>query len=175
MFSMSMDRYTLLLQSEGFPELYAEYCDHARLVEEINIKESEGKNCFVAVGLAEDWPFLVVSQRYSPAGAGFAPGVALVPETDLLFVGAGTRLLAYDLSGPVRLWEDVADCGFWGWSRHGEYVVMSAELEIASWDLHGRKLWSAEVEPPWSYSVQNDVAHLDVMGKERSFKLATGP
>ena len=175
MFSINVDRYTLQLQSEGLPELYGKYCDHAQLVEEINIEESEGKNCFVAVGLADDWPFLVVSQRYSPAGGGFSPGAALVPETNLLFIGAGTRLLAYHLSNLARLWEDVADVGFWSWARHGEHVVMSAELEIAAWDLQGRKLWSSEVEPPWSYSVQNDFVHLDVMGKQRTYKLATGP
>jgi L-alanine-DL-glutamate epimerase-like enolase superfamily enzyme len=81
-----------------------------------------------------------------------------------LFIGAGCRLLAYDLSRPARLWEDVADTGFWSWSRYDEVVLMAAELEIAAWDIRGSKLWSRFVEPPWEYRVDGRVVVLDVMG-----------
>jgi hypothetical protein len=115
------------------------------------------------------WPELVVSQRFSPgAEAGFHPGILLVPETKLLLVGAGGRLLAYDLSRFALLWEDVADTGFWGWCRHRDVIVMSAELELAAWDLAGKKLWSTFVEPPWNYSVEEMALKLDVMGRSLS-------
>ena len=114
----------------------------------------DGETCFVAVGPAGcDWPTLVIAQRFSPAGGGFDLGVLVVPETRVVFIGAGTRILAYSLHGPRRLWEDTADTGFWGWQRHGNYVLMSAELELAAWEINGRKLWSTSVEPPWSYAV----------------------
>lgn len=122
-----------------------------------------------------DWPFLIVAQRYAPADFGFYPGIALIPETHIAFIGAGTRLLAYHLEPPQRLWEDTADCGFWCWRRHGDYVVMSAELELAAWDIHGQKLWSTFVEPPWEYFVANEEIHLDVMGQKHSFSLQHGP
>lgn len=51
----------------------------------------------------------------------------------MLFLGVGERILAYDLNGPTRLWEDTADTGLLGWARHGAFVVMSAELELAAW------------------------------------------
>ena len=79
---------------------------------------------------------------------GFDPGLLLVPETGVLFLGAGERLLAYGLDQPRRLWEDTAEVGFWGWGRFGETVLMSAELELAAWDTSGRKLWTTSVEPP---------------------------
>ena len=60
----------------------------------------------------------------------------IIPETSLLMIGAGERLLAYDLETPRRLWEDEAEAGFWGWERHGGLVLMSAELELAAWDIH---------------------------------------
>ncbi len=54
-------------------------------------------------------------------------------------------------------------------------VVMSAEPEIAAWDVHGRKLWTTFVEPPWDHTVRDGVLHLDVMGTESSFPLIGGP
>ena len=93
----------------------------------------------------------------------------------MLFIGAGERLLAYDIRRIVRLWEDEAEEGFWGWSRHDSTVVMSAELELAGWNLEGRKLWSTFVEPPWEYAVENGMVKLDVMGKKTSFDIAQGP
>jgi len=125
---------------------------------------------------SRDWPDLVVALRFDPGpGAGFRPGIMLVPERDLLFIGAGTFLLAYKLSPVRRLWEDDAECGFWGWSRHGDIVFMSAELEFAAWDIEGRKLWSTFVEPPWSYEVHGDQVTLDVMERKAKFVTAIGP
>ena len=50
-----------------------------------------------------------MAQRYTPAGYGFNPGILVIAETNVAFVGAGERLLAYDLLAPKRLWEDAAD------------------------------------------------------------------
>jgi len=82
----------------------------------------------------------------------------------VLFIGAGRRLLAYDLSAPSRLWEDEADTGFWFWSRYGRFVLMAAELELAAWDVNGRKLWSRFVEPPWTYQVEGSSVVVKVEG-----------
>src|SRR5262245_48750866 len=128
MFQIAIDCYTLLCSHDGLPDLYNDYCEKAVLADEFNITASEGRNCFVAVQKGGGWPFLVVAQRYMPDG-GFYPGAILVPETKILFVGAGQRLLAYNLEPPGKLWEDETDCGFWQWQRHGNTVVMSAELE----------------------------------------------
>ena len=68
-----------------------------------------------------------------------------------------------------------SDVGFWGWRRHGDIVLMSAELEFAAWDVSGRKLWSTFVEPPWSYEILGDRVELDVMGRKSSFVAGIGP
>lgn len=101
--------------------------------------------------------------------------MVLIPETDVLFVGARQAVWAYDLRQPARLWTDTAEEGFLGWRRHGEAVVMSAELGLAAWDLQGRKLWSTFVEPPYGYTVVDHVVHLTVMGVLVTFPLASGP
>jgi hypothetical protein len=99
----------------------------------------------------------------------------LVPETGLLFIGAGERLLAYKLDSRERLWIDRTEFGFLAWARHGDRVILSGELELACWDIDGKKCWSCFVEPPWTYSVVEKTVYLDVMGKKTSFPLDLGP
>jgi len=167
--------YRILASPAGLPELYDHYRKHAVLVDEIDLDSSEGTPCFFAVGRG-DALSLVVAQRYGPAGYGFYPGLLLVPETGIVFIGAGGRILAYSLEPePRRLWVDSADCGFWSWSRHGDLVVMSAELELAAWTIAGEKRWTMFVEPPWSYTVSEGTLELDVMGSISTFPVATGP
>lgn len=175
MFQVTIGEYYLNLVSEGLPYLYNEYKRRAILIDEIDIRNSEGKNCFVSVGKNNDWPFLVVAQRYSPAGYGFSPGALLVPETKLLFIGAGERLLAYDLEIPKRIWNDSTYCGFFNWKQFNRIILMSAELELAAWEINGKKLWSTFVEPPWGYQVKDNKVVLDVMGKISTFNIELGP
>ncbi len=177
MFTVCTNDYTLLLQERGLPTITDEYAKHAALNDYFESQEDHGEWCYVAISHTQrtGWPFLTVTQRFSPAGGGFEPGVVLIPETSLLFIGAGAQLLAYDLKSPCRLWEDMADCGFWGWARHNNTIVMSAELEMAAWDLHGTKLWRTVVEPPWGYAVRDNTVELDIMGLKSSFDLVTGP
>lgn len=84
-------------------------------------------------------------------------------------------VVAYHLDPVSRLWEDTTEDGFFEWKRHGDVIVMSAELELAAWDTAGRKLWTTVVEPPWSYEVNDGAVDLDVMGTKRRFPLRTGP
>jgi hypothetical protein len=172
---MSVGEYQLGCQSVGLPEMLAEYQQRAALSEDFGVADSFGSStCFLSVGRALQWPSLVVVQRYAPAGCGFFPGVLLVPESHRLFVGAGRRLLGYDLLEPARLWEDETDCGFWSWSQHGSVVLMSAELELAAWEVSGRKLWSRFVEPPWEFTVNGEFVALDVMGTVSRVHLWSG-
>ena len=171
--SVAVDGWRILVQ-RGLPQTFDAYCSKARLIETFDFKHSDGDLCFAAAGPQEQWPSVVIAQRFEPAQGGFDPGVAFIADTSLFLVGAGTRLLAYDLKRAVRLWEDVAEVGFWHWSVYPDAVLMSAELELAAWDRLGTKLWSRFVEPPWSFRVIDDRVHLDVMGVETDFPI-TGP
>jgi len=178
MFTVEIAEFRLLCVPDGLPGVYNPYREHAALAEEFALNDGDGgRQCFLGVARAgEDWPFLVVAQRYEPAGYGFEPGALVVPETRRLFLGAGTRLLAYDLTTPPRrLWAEVAEMGFWRWARHSDVVLMSAELELAAWDVEGRKLWTTFVEPPWEYAVRGGVVTLDVMGTKSAFPARVGP
>ncbi len=184
MYTVTVGPYVIAFHSmeiQDPPILYEWAKPRAELVEEFDLQRSDGDFryqdfCYLVAGRSIDHPTLVLAQRHDPTeAAGFYPGVLVVPETDVLFVGADERLLAYDLAKPARLWEDVADTGFWNWARYGEVVIMSAELELAAWNLEGTKLWTTFVEPPWSYQVTDDVLKLDVMGVESEFSLRAGP
>lgn len=157
--------------------IYDSQVSHATLHDDFGVRDVDGTALVVTImRSAAAWPYIVISQRFSPGlEGGFHPGVLLIPENHLLLLGAGTRLLAYDLRASRRLWEDEADTGFWGWSRHEDTILMAAELEFAAWDTHARKLWTTFVEPPWSYEVASNSVELDVMGVKSTFSIGTGP
>jgi hypothetical protein len=165
------------LVANDLPVLRGFFHEHAQLVEQFDLQRPEGAFCFAALGpAATPFPTLVVEQRYSPSEGGFHPGLLIAVDTAVAFLGAGERLLAYELlPRPKRLWTDTISCGFWGWSQHGRVVLASGELELIAWASDGTRLWSHSVEPPWSYSVQEDGLVLDIMGAISTFPLDTGP
>jgi hypothetical protein len=173
-FRVAVGEYVMGCTCDGLPLLFDEYASHATLLERFAI-ESGTPCCMTVRRSAESWPFLVVAQGYHPAGGGFGPSLLLVPSTQRLFVGAGERILAYDLAAPRRLWIDGAESGLMGWAQHGDVILMSAELELAAWTTAGEKLWTTFVEPPWSVAVDGDTVRLDVMGTARTFPLHGGP
>jgi hypothetical protein len=178
MFRMTFGSYTVLISDH--PPLQDEsYREHASLIEHRTSDTPGPQDHFLYLAVSQShhqWPFLIVSQHYAPGpGAGFYPGVLLVPETSLLFVGAGERLLAYRLDQKALLWEDSADTGFWGWEKYQDVLLMSAELELAAWNIRGEKLWSTFVEPPWDYYLDGDTIHIEVMGVAASVRLYEGP
>jgi hypothetical protein len=176
-FRIGSGEYTVTGTVGEVPAIYGALIEHAHLHDDFGVDSPDGTALVISVESASSqYPELLISQRFKPGPeAGFHPGAFVVPESHLLLVGAGTRLLAYDLHLLRRIWEDVADTGFWGWKRHNDVVVMSAELELAAWTLEGRKLWSTFVEPPWEYDVRGTRLHLDVMGTKSVFDLKLGP
>jgi len=165
----------------GLPALYNEYLSHAKFVEEIDLNDTDQTGIWF-IGLrnlqtdrSDNWPSIVIVQRYEPYGYGFTPAALIISESSTLFLGAGTRILTFNLKEKKLISEYQANVGFWGWERYGNIVLMSCELEFAAWDKTGRKLWSTFVEPPWSFSIHDDQVQLDVMGRKTSFNLVTGP
>lgn len=173
----STGQYTVTGSVGELQLIYPSLIEHSILHDDFGIKGTEGTVLVISVqNVSEQWPQLVISQRFEPGpDSGFNPGLLLIPETHLLFIGAGTRVLAYDLLHNQRLWEDENDCGFWGWKCHKDVVLMAAELELAAWNVQGKKLWSIFVEPPWDYEVHDNRIRLDVMGNVSEFDLNIGP
>jgi hypothetical protein len=165
----------MLVCDFAMPPAYAEYCKRAKLAEELATASVDATYFVVVTHVDEVDPTLCVGIDYESYDGIFGAQSLLVPETAILYIGTGRLLLAYDLTKPARLWYREVDCGFWGWMRHDDVVVMSAETDMFAYSLAGDQIWSAYVEPPWSYTVEGDKVHLDVMGKLTEFPLLSGP
>ncbi|WP_156668083.1 hypothetical protein [Rhizobium bangladeshense] len=177
MHTVAVGNWTLLIQDGSLPRIYDSYVKSAAFVDQLEPNALEGRELFVGVcdgGSMHRWPEIVITQRYEDASGTFHPGFLVVPETSILFIGAGERLLGYNLEKRERVFEDRTDYGFWGWARQEDYVLMSAELEFGVWRKTGEKLWSAFVEPPWSFKVSGENVELDIMGQLKTFRLETG-
>lgn len=138
---------------------------------------SEPDYNYLAVGITDCGlsPDLLIEGWYKPGPQqGFHPGVLLVPESNTAFIGAGTELLICSLAPIKLLSHQQTECGFWSWRRVNNVVLMSAELELAVWNIQGEKLWSRFVEPPWHYDIQGETLLLDIMGSNIRLDLASG-
>jgi hypothetical protein len=134
--------------------------------------DEEGERAFVLVHRADGAPTLLVVSHHKPT---FGCGVHLVPETGVLLLGCGESVCAYDMATGNKLHHDITPYAFHSWGRHGDVVVMSAELEVAAYALDGTRLWAATVAPPWDYGVAGERMHTIVMGHRVEFSLREGP
>ncbi|MEO7021276.1 MAG: hypothetical protein ABI234_14055 [Ktedonobacteraceae bacterium] len=160
LFKFTCGPYTISL-ADSLPPMHYSYCRRAQLVETFELEGSSSPLCYLTVARGHGWPFLIVAQRYSPGPqSGFYPGVLFAPETSLLLLGAGERLLAYTLDSPTKLWEYHLSSGFSQWERSQDCIIMSSEHELAVWNIHGQKHWDFAVSPPWQYAIQGDTIHV---------------
>lgn len=173
-FRFTCASYTISL-ADSLPPKYYSYCQRAQLVDTFELEGAYSSLCYLAVARGHDWPFLIVAQRYSPgASSGFYPGVLFIPETDLLLLGAGERLLAYRLTEPQRLWEAHLPGGFWQWERSQDHIILSSENELAIWDIHGQKRWGFPLDPPWHYTLEHDTIHVYMGDKQTALHSECG-
>lgn len=172
MATITIGEYKLDYIDDSFLAVYG---SRAQLVDEIDLTLEEGSVFTLAVGKAGENPRLALEQKFFPVDYGAIPGLLLIPETEVLFVGAGRRLVAYNLAEPARLWLDELDGTFWRWRQHSNVVVMAASHEIAAWTTQGRKLWSQLVEPLWNYEVVDNLIRINVLNRSVEFPLDSGP
>lgn len=146
--------------------------DETRVVVD-RLGEDEERPLFHAlVSAAGRPPNLLVIGRVRKS---YSPGVHLVPETNTLFFGCAESLAIYDLTKSERTHLDVTPYAFNSWSRHDDVILMCGELEVAAYDLTGKRLWGATVEPPWDFGVTADTMFTIVMGHKTEFSLRDGP
>jgi len=175
--TIKVGNWEIWIEDGSLPRLYERFIEEAEFVDEVDIENPEGRLHFLGVhsaGSSSGWPSIIVAQKYQDAQQAFRPGVLVVPETSLVFIGAGERILCYDIQKRERIWQDHTQLGFWGWSQLGEYVLMSAELEFGVWTQNGEKLWTTFVEPPWDFKVLGQTVELNIMGAPRHLNLADG-
>src|SRR5262245_54105242 len=97
MFKITVGEYILSVHCGALPERYNRERQRAALAEEFGINSADGEACLLTASRHDGPPHLVVAQRFNPCGGCFDPALLVVPETGILFLGAGERLLAYRL------------------------------------------------------------------------------
>lgn len=174
MFYSSVGSYTLSVTDN--PEEISTFLRDNAVVRH-QLSQPVAGDSYIALGITDCglFPDLLLEGWYSPGPAqGFHPGALIILETQIAFIGAGTTIVVYDLSPISLLAQTQTECGFWGWRHINNVVVMSAELELAVWNIYGEKLWSRFVEPPWHYDIEDDTLLLNIMGDSIRLTLATG-
>jgi hypothetical protein len=158
----------------ALPAAHAEHKRHARFTDERDL-DAPYVCCVTARRVSDRWPFFIAATGYHPTrDAALAPGILYAPEYDILFLGAGERVRVYALSPPGLVAEANAEMGFRAWDRHGDMVLMTAELELSGFSIDGERRWTRFVEVPWGYSIDKDRVRLEVMGDASEFSLRTG-
>lgn len=174
MINFHFNQYQVAVQTGKEPDAYEQWLDHATFKDTGNLKK-EGLPIYVGVGQGGEWYPTVIAFRSNPIEyGGFHPGILIVPETGTFFIGPGKVIRTYDLKVPKRKSEKELSCGFQGWARHDDFVVMQGELAFGLYSPEGREIWSAFVEPPWTYDVEENRVKLNVMGKISYRNLKTG-
>jgi len=79
-----------------------------------------------------------------------APHVLYVPETETLFFGGGTLALSLRLPDLKVVDENVLVL-FWAYERMGDYILQLGELECNLYALDGRRIDTAQVDPPYDF------------------------
>ena len=175
MHTISIGKYTVVCDHKKSHRI-SRYIDNAVVVETIpTFDEDYGEYIYYGISDSGPYPDLIIEGIYSPASvSGFYPEILIIPETDILFLGAGEIVQIWKLSPYVKLHEEFPNCGFWHWSQYNDVVLMSGELELSCWSIEGKKLWSKFVEPPWHYTVENGKVTTDIMNHKESFDIYTG-
>jgi hypothetical protein len=176
--TVETEGWRLLIEDGSLPRAYDHYVRNAVFIDHVTSPSREGRDMFIAVARNSVgpgvWPEIVITLKYENSQGVFQPGMLVVPDTSLLFIGAGECLLGYDLTRRQKVFEDWTEHGFLNWSRQGDYVVMSGEVEFGVWTTAGEKLWSTFVEPPWDWRVISECVELDVMGRLTTLRLDNG-
>jgi len=178
LFSFSADDYTTEVWSgshDGIPAKFTDRFDSCA-------RDPGAGAMTVVVSHRERGSLLRLQVHGAPLEHTWRPlALLFVPETGILFAGAGTTAVAIDVNKGRRIWTDGKSDLIWCWLRAGDVMVLVDELELTAYDLHASKLWRTYIEPPHDVRVVGDELHVsaDRLGAIRnyhgSFKARKGP
>lgn len=170
----NFDKYKIIVEIGKEPTIFEMWLKHASF-KDIEGLAKDGTPIYIGVGHGKEWYNSIIAFRSDPIDhAGFHPEFLILPETNTLFVGAGTVVKPYDLEGLKKKFEKELSLGFWGWTRHNDLIVMQEELELGVYTLDGQEIWSTFVQPPWTFEITGNEVKLNVMGEITYRDLKTG-
>lgn len=174
MIEFSFDKYTIAVHLDTPPDVYGMWLEYAKYLDTDDLSK-EGTSVYIGIAQGGRWYEDIIAFNTDPVDyGGFYPGFLIIPETEILFIGAGIIIKTYDLKNHKKVFQKDTFVGFWGWQRWAEYVIMLEELEFGVYDLKGNEIWSTYVEPPWTYEINEGIVTLNVMDKLSYRNIITG-
>jgi len=153
----SVDDYNITVYVGQIPDIIDHYKKHAKFIDDKDLK-NEGTEVYVIISKG----FLnpdnsIIAFKSDPIGyAGFRPGLHYEKESDILFIGAGKIVKTYRLSDNKIIFEKNHGMGFWGWTKHSNFIIQQEETELGIFNLKGEQLWETFVSPPYNFKFVGD-------------------
>lgn len=175
MIEFSIDNYNITVFVGQPPDILDHYKSHAKFIDDNDLK-NDGTEVYVIISKGFLRPdHMIVAFRSDPIGyAGFRPGIHYEKETGVLYIGAGRVIKTYSLADNRLVFQKDHGFGFWGWTKHGKYVIQQEETEFGIFDLNGQQLWETSVGPPYDFNFLEDKVILEFDGITETRKVLTG-
>ena len=156
------------------PDIWEHYVKHAEFIDDRGLKNN-GTEVYVIISNGFALKYSIIAFRSDPIGyARFTPGLHYEHNTDVLFIGGGTVIKTYRLSGDQMIFEKDDGLGFWGWTKHSNVVIQQAETDIRIFNLSGEQVWEAYVSPPYDLAFFGDRIELKFDDVVETRDLMTG-
>ncbi len=171
MFYNTTGKYIIGVSHKEIPWNYSNYVKNCKKNFEYDLNLNSGEYIFLSIANSLEWPFFVLAIRYNPCEGGFDPGIYLIEESERLFIGAGSTVLVFDIQSLTLITEEYFQEGFLRWKRYKDKVLMMAELDIACFDIYGKKIWERFIEPPYDIEFSEECVLVKMLDEEVSIKL----
>ncbi|PZR31072.1 MAG: hypothetical protein DI538_21615 [Azospira oryzae] len=157
MIKFSVDDYLIEVWWGKPPVIMDYYRKHSIFIDEKDLS-NQGTEFYVIISKGILHPsYSIIAFSSDPIGyAGFNPGIHYEKSSDTLFIGAGTTIKTYRLFDNKKIFQKNHGFGFWGWSKHGDYIIQQEETELGVFNLKGEKLWETFVSPPYEFNIDGE-------------------
>lgn len=157
MIEFSVDNYNITVFVGQAPDILDFYKKHAVFIDDKDLK-NDGTEVYIIISKDFSKPeTTVIAFKADPVGyAGFKPGLHYEKESQTLFIGAGTIIKTIRLTDNKIIFEKNSGMGFWGWTKHEDFILQQEEIDFGVFSLTGEQLWETFVSPPYDFEMKED-------------------
>lgn len=175
MIEFSIDNYSITVFVGQSSDILDYYKKNAIFVDDKGLK-NEGTEVYIIISKGFLKPEIsFIAFKTNPVGyAGFKPGIHYEKNNQTLFIGAGTIIKTLRLTDNKIIFEKDNGMGFWGWTKHKDFILQQEEIDFGVFSLKGEQLWKTFVSPPYDIEIKDDKITLKFDGKTETRLLLTG-
>jgi len=154
MIEFSVDNYNITVYVGAKPDILDYYIKHAIFIYDKDLI-NEGTEVYIIISKDYITPrYSIIAFKSDPIGyAGFKPGLHYEQTSQTLFIGAGTIIKTVNLIENKIVFEKDFGFGIWGWTKHGNYILLREETGFSVFNLYGEELWGTFVSPPYDFEI----------------------